>query len=113
MDLDSYYEQISVLFQDFVRYGALTVKEAIAMGNINKKIDMKKVVDASVKSGADNFIKDYKNKYDQNLGRVLDDAEEPSGGQWQKLAIARVFYRDSNIWVLDEPTSAIEGTSRI
>ena len=64
--------------------------------------------EAAEKSGAAEFIEQLPGKYDQILGKEFEDGEEISGGQWQKLAIARAFYEEPPVLILDEPTSAID-----
>jgi len=61
-----------------------------------------------MKSGSAEFIEQWEKKYEQQLGRSFEGGTEPSGGQWQKLALARMFYRNANVLVLDEPTSALD-----
>lgn len=109
INLESWYSCISTLFQDFIKYN-FSVKENIMLGNI-KINDEKKMHDAAIKSGADEFIKKLKNGYDQVLGKWYSDGEELSGGQWQKLAIARAIYQDAPLLIMDEPTSAIDAES--
>lgn len=105
-NLSEIHKNIGVIFQDFVQYEA-TVKENIHFGNITKS--PKNIQDSAVKSGAHNFIKDFDKKYLENLGRTIEkDGKELSGGQWQKIALARAFFKDSKILILDEPTAAID-----
>jgi ABC-type multidrug transport system fused ATPase/permease subunit len=106
LKLSNWYEHMGTLFQDFVHY-YLTVRENIVLGNPSK-IDEKQIRAAAKKAGADEFIEKLPKKYDQPLGREYEDGEELSIGQWQKLAIARAFYRSSPLLILDEPTSAID-----
>jgi ABC-type multidrug transport system fused ATPase/permease subunit len=106
LDLSGWYKFLGTLFQEFVRYH-FTIKENIFLGapGKNDEIAMK---EAAVKSGAADFIERLPDKYDQKLGKEFADGEELSGGEWQKLAIARAFYEEPPVLILDEPTSAID-----
>ena len=94
------------MFQDFTKFW-LTVKENILLGN-TRLIDEGKMRQAAEKSGANDFIERFPKKYDQRLGRIFDESTELSIGQWQKLALARAFYEEAPVLILDEPTSAID-----
>ncbi len=107
LDLDSWYENIGVLFQDFNRYEH-KVSENIYFGKVSEEMDLKKVIESSISAGAHPFVLKYEKGYDQMLGKVFEGGVEPSGGQWQKLALSRAFFRSAPILVLDEPTSAID-----
>ncbi len=107
VDLDSWYENLGILFQDFNKY-AYSVHENIALGRIKDFKNTKKVMLASQNSGAHEFVKDYDMKYKKMLSKEYKKGIELSGGQWQKIALARAFFRNSNILILDEPTSAID-----
>ncbi len=107
VDIESWYSKIGALFQDYAKYHIL-VKEAIALGNTNQKSTKKKIEDAAKNSEAETFINDWDKKYEQMLGKEFSEGVEPSIGQWQKLALARTFYREPNIFILDEPTSSID-----
>ncbi|MCJ7443226.1 MAG: ABC transporter ATP-binding protein/permease, partial [Methanotrichaceae archaeon] len=98
---------ISIIFQDFAHYN-LTVRENIWIGDINLSPKHEKILDASQRSGANNVISRLKNGYETCLGKWFKDGEEISSGEWQKIALARAFLRDSPIIILDEPTSSID-----
>lgn len=101
------YQLMGTLFQEFMHYH-LTVRENIIFGDSSIKIDRKKMVTAAKQSGAFEFIDKLPNRFDQILGKEYTDGAEISGGQWQKLAIARAFYEQAPLLILDEPTSAID-----
>lgn len=111
-DLESYYKKIGYLSQEYDRY-RMSVKEAIAVGDVNRPVNIHDVIEASNKAGSDEFIKDWKADYESNLGREFEGGVEPSIGQWQKLALARLFYRDPQIWILDEPTASIDAVAEM
>lgn len=106
LKLSDWYKYLGTLFQDFQHYH-LTVKENIFLGN-SKVRNIQKMRVAARQSGADRFIRSLPKKYDQILGREYEEGEELSQGQWQKLAIARAFYEEAPILIMDEPTSAID-----
>jgi ATP-binding cassette subfamily B protein len=109
LDLDSWHHQMSVLFQDYADYHFL-VKDVIAMGRRNGSplADMDKVRQAARQSGAEAFIGEWARQYEQMVGREFPDGIDPSKGQLQKLALARSFYRDPRLLILDEPTASID-----
>lgn len=106
LNLDSWYSQIGTLFQQTVHY-EFTVNENITLGSHND-LDENLIRLATKMSTSDEFINKLPNKYDQQLGRNFEDGVDLSGGEWQKLAIARAFYRQAPVLILDEPTSAID-----
>lgn len=106
LKLNQWYKFVGTLFQDFVNF-SLTVKDNILLGNA-EIIDERKMREAARKSGADEFIEQFPKKYNQRLGKQFEDGQELSGGQWQKLALARAFYEEAPILILDEPTSSID-----
>lgn len=107
VDLESWYALLSVLFQDYARYHFI-VKDAIAVGRTGNESSLERVKDAAKASEADVFIEEWERGYEQKLGKEFTGGVEPSLGQWQKLALARTFYRDPAILILDEPTSSID-----
>lgn len=107
IDLQSWYELMGALFQDYSQYHFL-VKEAIKLGRLNDKDSFEKIRKAAESSEADSFIEEWTKQYEQMLGKQFAGGVEPSIGQWQKLALARAFYRDPRILILDEPTSSID-----
>jgi ATP-binding cassette, subfamily B, bacterial len=113
LDLDSWHHQMSVLFQDYADYHFL-VKDVIAMGRHNGSPvaeDMDKVRQAARQSGAEGFIVEWARQYEQMVGREFPDGIDPSKGQLQKLALARSFYRDPRLLILDEPTASIDAAA--
>lgn len=108
---NSLYKNMGVLFQEFNVYGELTARENIIIGDIKKSGKQKNVILAAKKADAHDFIKDYDNKYDQILSEKYKGGIRPSSGQWQKLAIARFFYRNAPFIIFDEPTAAIDAVS--
>lgn len=108
---ESWYSKLGVLFQDFNSYANLTVLENIVVGKISKKINLESVKFSLKKADALEFVEKYPNKLDQILSERYKGGIRPSGGQWQKLAIARIFYRNAPILIMDEPTASIDAVS--
>ncbi len=107
-DVSSLYDMYGVIFQDFGKY-AFSVSENIAFGDVGRELDAERVKEAARSSAADEFIECLPDGYDTPLMRVFDkNGIEPSIGQWQKLAIARAFYSDSDVLILDEPTASLD-----
>ncbi len=107
-DLKSLYSTFGIIFQDFGKY-AVSVEENIRFGNVHKNAAKEDVVYAATQSTADSYIEKLPNKYDTPLMRIFEhNGTELSIGQWQKLAIARAFYADSDIMILDEPTASLD-----
>ena len=102
------YDMFGIIFQDFGKY-AVSAAENIEYGDISRASERTLVENAARSGDADEFIKDLPRGYDTPLTRMFEeDGIELSGGQWQKLAVARAFYKDSDILILDEPTAALD-----
>ncbi|MEO6366286.1 MAG: ABC transporter ATP-binding protein [Luteimonas sp.] len=106
-DLDDLRANVGVIFQDFVRYH-LTAGENIGVGKIDAMYDQPRIRDAARRSMADQVIDALPNGYDQLVGRRFKNGVDLSGGQWQKIAIARAYMRDAQVMILDEPTAALD-----
>jgi ATP-binding cassette subfamily B protein len=98
---------VSVVFQDYIHY-YLTAQENIWLGDVHRKLDNEAIRDAAQRSGADAFIRSLPAAYDTHLGTWFSDGKELSGGEWQKVALARAFYRQTQVLILDEPTSSLD-----
>ena len=107
-DVRALYDMFGIVFQDYGKY-AVTVKENIAFGEVGKGIVDDDIEKAALYSNAKDYIEQLPQKYDTPLMRYFEDSgTELSGGQWQKIAIARAFYADSDILILDEPTASLD-----
>ncbi len=106
-DIDELRANIGVIFQDFVRYH-LTAAENIGVGDIDDMDNMARIEVAARKGMADEVIKGLPKGYDQVIGRRFKEGVDLSGGQWQKIAIARAYMRDAQVMILDEPTAALD-----
>jgi ATP-binding cassette subfamily B protein len=106
-DLDDLRANIGVIFQDFVRYH-LTAGENIAVGQVDAMRDTARIREAARRSMADEVIESLPQGYDQLIGRRFKTGVDLSGGQWQKIAIARAYMRDAQVMILDEPTAALD-----
>ena len=107
-DIKSLYRLFGIIFQDFGKY-AVSVEENICFGDIHKKICEDNVKNAARQSAAEDYIEALPNGYQTPLMRIFEtNGTELSIGQWQKLAVARAFYADSDILILDEPTASLD-----
>ena len=113
IDRESYLGQIGALFQDYSRYDFATLGENVWFGNVEKPYSRKTIMEALDDAGLGNLAVDYKNGLNQLLSKDIDakNATNISGGQWQRLGIARAFFRSPNILILDEPTSSVDAKS--
>jgi len=106
-DITSLRQNVGVIFQDFVRYD-LIMRENIAVGNIERLSDEPRLHGAAQRSLADSVVGRLAGRYDQMLGRRFEGGVELSGGEWQKVALARAYMRDAQLLILDEPTAALD-----
>ena len=98
---------MGVIFQDFVRYH-LTASENIAVGRIEAMDDHERIALSARRSLADRFIERLPEGYEQRIGRWFRKGTNLSGGEWQKIALARAYMRDAELLILDEPTAALD-----
>lgn len=106
-NLEDLAREIGVVFQDFMRY-EMTAQDNIATGRIEKRNDTAKIIESAKRSGAHRVIEELPDGYSQVLGRRFEGGIDLSGGQWQKLALARAYLRDAQLLILDEPTAALD-----
>ncbi len=111
MDLDSYYEKVSALFQEFNTYGSFTAKENVTLSQYRKRRSVEFLEKSLKRADAFDFVNDLDNKYDQILSSSYTGGTQLSWGQWQKIALSRIFYRDASLIILDEPTASIDAKS--
>jgi ATP-binding cassette subfamily B protein len=104
---DLFRERVAIIFQDFVRY-ALSAEENIAVARPDNEIDHAAVREAAKIADADSFLSSLPAGYQTPLSRQFTGGHELSGGQWQKVAIARAFYRNAPLVIIDEPTAALD-----
>ena len=106
-DLKELRHAVGVIFQDFVRYH-LTVSENIAVGRIEAMDDHERIAESARRSLADRVIERLPEGYEQRIGRWFRKGTNLSGGEWQKIALARAYMRDAELLILDEPTAALD-----
>ncbi|MGY3266878.1 ABC transporter ATP-binding protein [Lysobacter sp. HA35] len=106
-DLEDLRNNVGVIFQDFVRYH-LTARENIGVGRLDAMGDDTRIREAARRALADEVIEALPLQYDQMIGRRFNTGVDLSGGQWQKIAIARAYMRDAQVMILDEPTAALD-----
>ena len=100
-------QSIGVIFQDFIKF-QLVASENIAIGNIEQVKNNPLITNAAEKSLADSVVQNLPEKYEQMLGKRFNNGVDLSGGQWQKIALARAYMRDAQLLILDEPTAALD-----
>ena len=109
-NLDDLWKEIGVIFQDFMHY-EMTASENIAVGRIEDANNQFRIRGAAIKSFAESVIQKLPKGYDQLLGCRFEGGMDLSGGEWQKIALARAHLRDAQLLVLDEPTAALDARS--
>jgi ATP-binding cassette subfamily B protein len=110
--LEDLHRHIGVIFQDFMRF-EMTARENIAVGRVDQPHQQSDIELAAHKSLADTVVSKLSGGYDQMLGRRFEGGVELSGGEWQKMALARAYLRDAQLLILDEPTAALDARSEL
>ena len=109
-ELEDLRANIGVIFQDFVRFH-MTAAENIGVGQVDAMYDRDRIEAAARRAMADEVVSTLPAGYDQVIGRRFKNGVDLSGGQWQKIAIARAYMRDAQVMILDEPTAALDARS--
>ena len=107
VDPNALRNRIGVLFQDYATY-ELSVRENVVMGRPEGEVDDERVMEALRNARSDWLVKKMPNGLGSKVGRLFEGGHDLSGGEWQRLALARLMYRDADIWILDEPTSSLD-----
>jgi ATP-binding cassette subfamily B protein len=106
-NIDDLCNEIGVIFQDFMRY-EMTARENIGVGRVELMQDDASIRAAAEKSLADGVVAKLQHGYEQMLGRRFEGGVDLSGGEWQKIALARAYLREAQVLILDEPTAALD-----
>ena len=107
VDPQTLRSRIGVLFQDYASY-ELTIRENVMLGRPDDKVDDDRVMEALRDARSDWLLRKMPKGLDAKVGRLFEGGHDLSGGEWQRLALARIMYRDADIWILDEPTSSLD-----
>ncbi|WP_199614023.1 ABC transporter ATP-binding protein [Paenibacillus alkalitolerans] len=110
IDPASWRKTAAAVFQNYVRY-QLTAEENIGFGEVERLTDAEKVEEAASQSGIHPVIDQFPNRYGTLLGKQYEESRDLSGGQWQKVAISRAYFRDAGLLILDEPAAALDAYS--
>jgi ATP-binding cassette, subfamily B, bacterial len=110
--IDDLHREMGVIFQDFMRY-EMTARENIAVGRVEMPHTQDEIESAAHKSLAEGVINKMTGGYEQMLGRRFEGGVDLSGGEWQKIALARAYLRDAQLLILDEPTAALDAKSEL
>ena len=111
-DLNDLHQEMGVIFQDFMRY-EMTARENIAVGRVEIAHSEEDIREAARKSLAESVVAKLEKGYDQMLGRRFEEGTDLSGGEWQRIALARAYLRDAQLLILDEPTAALDAKSEL
>ncbi len=111
-DLDDLHQEMGVIFQDFMRYD-MTVRDNIAVGRVELPHTDEDIAGAAEKSLAASVVKKLGGGYSQMLGRRFESGVDLSGGEWQRIALARAYLRDAQLLILDEPTAALDARAEM
>jgi ATP-binding cassette, subfamily B, bacterial len=107
---DVYWRALAAVFQDFVRY-ELTARENIAMSDTRRLDDLKAVVEAARRAGIEQALARLPNSYETMMSRSYDEGSDLSVGQWQRMAVARAFFRQAPLLILDEPAASLDAVA--
>jgi ATP-binding cassette subfamily B protein len=107
LDPETLRSRVGVLFQDYASY-ELSVRENVAMGRPDGSVDDDRVLEALRDARSEWLLTKMPKGLDSKVGRLFEGGHDLSGGEWQRLALARIMYRDADIWILDEPTSSLD-----
>ena len=104
---DGWRDHVAVVFRDFARYH-LRAADNISLGRVTTTATIETIRAAAVQAGADTFIEELPQGYDTRLGPEFAGGTDLSVGQWQRIALARAFYRGASLIILDEPTASLD-----
>lgn len=107
ISIEQYRSRISALFQDYMKYEG-TVEENIILGDVKKNVS-KEVIERALSMADVDFLQENGSySLNQNVGNWFESGRQLSGGQWQKIALARAYYKDADVFMLDEPSSSLD-----